>query len=90
MGRRWVLLLREHLWYFSPETMRFALARAGFEMVVARRKAVEFSLGNVMMRLGQYGGPLAAVGRRLSHGSASKRVRLRFPIGEMDVVARAR
>jgi len=21
MGRRWVLLLREHLWYFSPDTI---------------------------------------------------------------------
>lgn len=90
MGKRWVLLLREHLWYFSPETIGVALERAGFETMETRTKLVEFSLANVMTRLGQYGGPLSAGWRRLSRVAACKRVRLWFPIGEMDVVARVR
>ena len=90
MGKRWMLLLREHLWYFSPETLRVALARAGFEMIWTRTKLVEFSLANVMSRLGQYGGSLSGGWSRLSRVSACKRVRLWFPIGEMDVVARVR
>jgi len=90
MGKHWVLLLREHLWYFSPHTIGTLLSRAGFELVCTRPKLVQFSLANVGGRLGQYRGSLSAVYSRLSRVSACKRLRLRFPIGEMDVVARAK
>jgi 2-polyprenyl-3-methyl-5-hydroxy-6-metoxy-1,4-benzoquinol methylase len=88
MGRHWVLLLREHLWYFSPVTIEKLLARAGFEMVRTRPKLVQFSLANVLGRLAQYPGPLSAAAGRLSRVSTWNRLRLRFPMGEMDVVAR--
>jgi ubiquinone/menaquinone biosynthesis C-methylase UbiE len=88
MGKRWVLLLREHLWYFSPRTIGAVLSRAGFEVISTRTKLVEFSLANVMGRLGQYGGSLSDACSHLSRIAAFKRVRLRFPMGEMDVVAR--
>jgi ubiquinone/menaquinone biosynthesis C-methylase UbiE len=90
MGKRWVLLLREHLWYFSPETIGVVLSRAGFEVVSTRTKLVEFSLANVMGRLGQYGGRVADACSRLSRVAGFKHIRLRFPIGEMDVVARVK
>ena len=90
MGSSWVLLLREHLWYFSPATMEKILARAGFELVRTQPKLVQFSFANVFARLAQYPGRFSAAAERLSRMSALKRMRLLFPIGEMDVVARPR
>jgi 2-polyprenyl-3-methyl-5-hydroxy-6-metoxy-1,4-benzoquinol methylase len=90
MGRRWVLLLREHLWYFSPDTVEALLQRAGYELCHTRTKWVSFSLANVAARLGQYPGALGSAARRLAGGRALRRISVRFPMGEMDVVARRR
>jgi 2-polyprenyl-3-methyl-5-hydroxy-6-metoxy-1,4-benzoquinol methylase len=87
MGKRWVLLLREHLWYFSPETMGRLLAKTGFTLVRTQPKWVSFSLANVAARTAQYPGPLAAVTGKLSRSPLLSRTPIRFPMGEMDVVA---
>jgi predicted TPR repeat methyltransferase len=88
MGRYWVLLLREHLWYFSPETMALLLPQAGFQVVSTRSNRVRFSMANVLGRLAQYPDPLGIVARRMSTASALKKWTVRFAIGEMTVVAR--
>jgi putative flippase GtrA/SAM-dependent methyltransferase len=36
MGKRWNMLLLEHLWYFSPKTLAPVLARNGFSIVSVR------------------------------------------------------
>jgi SAM-dependent methyltransferase len=90
MGRRWVLLLREHLWYFSPDTMGAVLRQAGFDLIETRPRTVRFSLANILGRLAQYPGRPGRVAARLSSAPALKRVTIRFPMGEMDVVARRR
>lgn len=90
MGRRWVLLLREHLWYFSPETIGALLDRAGYELCNTRTKWVSFSLANVAARLGQYPGAVGSAARRLAAENVLRRISVRFPMGEMDVVARRR
>lgn len=56
LGRHWVLLLREHLWYFSPTTIAALLARVGFRCEATQPNVVRFSLANVGVRLGQYPG----------------------------------
>jgi 2-polyprenyl-3-methyl-5-hydroxy-6-metoxy-1,4-benzoquinol methylase len=89
LGRRWVLLLREHLWYFSPDTIGKLLGRSGYELVDTRTKWVAFSLSNVAGRLGQYPGVLGRAAARLSGNAVLQHVPLRFPMGEMDVVARS-
>jgi 2-polyprenyl-3-methyl-5-hydroxy-6-metoxy-1,4-benzoquinol methylase len=88
MGKRWVLLLREHLWYFSPDTMSRLLARAGFTLLRTRPKWVSFSVANVAARAAQYPGPLASVMTTLAKSQLLRRAPVRFPMGEMDVVAR--
>jgi 2-polyprenyl-3-methyl-5-hydroxy-6-metoxy-1,4-benzoquinol methylase len=88
MGQRWVLLLREHLWYFSPATIDALLQRAGYELCHTRTKWVSFSLANVAARLGQYPGAVGNAARRLARVGALRRSSVRFPMGEMDVVAR--
>ena len=87
LGPRWVLLLREHLWYFSPDTISKLLPECGFELVCTETKWVNFSLANVAVRLAQYEGVLASL-RKVSSSPVLKRASVRFPIGEMNVVAR--
>jgi 2-polyprenyl-3-methyl-5-hydroxy-6-metoxy-1,4-benzoquinol methylase len=88
MGRRWVLLLREHLWYFSPATIAALLSRAGFVLTDVRPKLVPFSLASIMDRLAQYPGPAGTLAGRLSGVETLRRLAVRLPIGEMYVVAR--
>jgi hypothetical protein len=83
-------LLREHLWYFSPLTMSLLLSQSGFDIVQTRPKLVQFSLANIFRRFAQYPGALSDLSSHLSSLPACKRIWLRFPIGEMNVVARAR
>ena len=90
MGRRWFLLLREHLWYFSPQTLTRLLATTGFEVIRIRANRVRFSVANVCGRSAQYSHPLAGVARRLSKNHWLRHRAVRFPIGEMTVVARRR
>lgn len=87
MGKRWVLLLREHLWYFSPRTITALLEQCGYRVVDVRANWVRFSLANVFTRLGQYGGPAGALSRELAKTPAFSRIPLQFPIGEMSVLA---
>jgi 2-polyprenyl-3-methyl-5-hydroxy-6-metoxy-1,4-benzoquinol methylase len=87
LGSRWMLLLREHLWYFSPDTIARLLPQCGFTFVHAETKFVRFSIANITVRLAQYGGVFAPLGK-LARTDVLKRTSLRFPIGEMNVVAR--
>lgn len=88
MARRWVLLLREHLWYFSPSTMAGLLRRSGFEMTAARPNWVRFSLANVLLRLRQYPGLARGLAARLGRLGALGNLSIKFPMGEMTVAAR--
>lgn len=90
MGRRWVLLLREHLWYFDPETMGKLLGASEFELVDTRANWVHFSLANVLVRMGQYGRRRGAAARRLAASPWMRKLNVAFPIGEMRVAARVR
>lgn len=89
-GRRWVLLVREHLWYFSPETMERLLRAEGFEVIAVRSTTIHASMGNVLRRIGQGRGPVSGWADRLYRTGMLDGIPLRFPIGEMDVVARPR
>jgi SAM-dependent methyltransferase len=88
MGRRWVLLLREHVWYYSPATIAALLRQAGFEMICTRTHVVQFSMANVLGRAAQYPGVAGRLSLRWANWSWLKRVTIRFPMGEMNVVAR--
>ena len=83
MGKRWLLLLREHLWYFSPATIAQLFAANGFELVGTRPKWVSFSLANVAARIAQYPGPLSGVGAKLAQSGLLRRAPVRFAMGEM-------
>lgn len=87
LGKRWMLLLREHLWYFSPRTIDLLLKRCGFEVVKVRANWVCFSIFNIIQRLEQYSKGTAWTGHAPSLLRHLDRIRLHFPMGEMLVVA---
>ncbi len=88
MGKHWVLLLREHIWYFSPTTLQKMLKKTGFSMLQTRTNSVHFSLANIFSRLAQYPGLLGKLSSKANRFNILKSLTLRFPIGEMSVVAR--
>ena len=53
MGKRWNMLLLEHLWYFSPITFDRFLARFGFERVAMQALPFDAPLAHVVTRLAQ-------------------------------------
>ncbi len=53
MGKRWNMILLEHLWYFSPSTFDTFLARFGFERVAMQALPFDASLAHVATRLAQ-------------------------------------
>jgi SAM-dependent methyltransferase len=53
MGKRWNMLLLEHLWYFSPQTLGRFLARHGFQEVEVRGVPFDAPIAHIATRLGQ-------------------------------------
>jgi ubiquinone/menaquinone biosynthesis C-methylase UbiE len=87
MGRRWVLLLREHIWYFSPATIRMLCQKTGYGVNSIHSNWVRFSLGGIAARLQQYPGLGQSVGNRLARLGRLTSLTVRFPMGEMTVLA---
>lgn len=88
-GKHWPLLLREHLWYFSPSTIRSFFEITGFEPVSVKPNYVRFSISNILLRLGQHAERNKTVFEKFNNWRIST-VSLKFPMGEMNVVAQRR
>ncbi|MBU3077179.1 class I SAM-dependent methyltransferase [Sphingomonas quercus] len=85
MGRRWNMLLLEHLWYFSPATLARFLARHGFEQIEVRSVPFDAPVAHIATRLAQTFGMKGTFGV----GALSRMV-LPAPAGIMLGVYRAR
>ena len=88
LGARWMLFLREHIWYFSPHTLQALLARCGYRMTSTRTNLVWFSLGTILSRINQYHNPLSfrMTGVLMNYPPFAN-IPIRFPIGEITVAA---
>ena len=53
MGKRWNMLLLEHLWYFSPKTLERMMARYGFELLTTQPLPFDAPLAHIATRLAQ-------------------------------------
>ncbi len=87
-GRRWVLLLREHLWYFSRATIARLLAGAGFTLAAVHPRRVSTSLAGIAARLAQSPGSARPIAGHLARLEILRGLIVRVPLGEMYVVAR--
>lgn len=88
MGKRWVMLLREHLWYFSPATFAHLLQQCELQLVYTRSNYVHFSLANVLGRLAQYPGVTGRAASRMCRWKMMRQIKIRFPMGEMNAAVR--
>ena len=88
MGHAWVLLLREHLWYFDPSTIARLLRRWGFEPVETRPISAHFSIAGVLDRVAKYPDLVGCIARCLAGVPVARDLPVRWRIGEMCVVAR--
>ncbi len=61
---RWPWLMRMHLWYFTPASLRLLFVKAGFAAVHIEPHPKRLRLGYVLERAERYGGPLARAARR--------------------------
>ncbi len=93
MGSRWFEFKpREHLYYFTPETLAVMLAAAGFRVASTRSTTVSISLGYLAERAGYYlrrpPGSLIARAAGLAAGASGLgRLVIPLPIGQMTAVA---
>jgi SAM-dependent methyltransferase len=55
LGRRWPLLLAEHLTYFNRRSLRMCGEKAGLKWIHFGRRRVSFSLDYLLFRLSQHG-----------------------------------
>ena len=82
-GRRWNCYLLEHLWYFTPATLRRYLERRGFRIVELATISYPVVLGTILERVRQtYGTPMPRLPRPLA------RLVLPLPIGLMFAACR--
>lgn len=86
MGRRWNMILLEHLWYFSPATYRRMMAKCGFEILHIQGVPFDAPVAHLATRLAQTFGMTGTLG---AGGPLSKLV-LPVPAGLMLGVFRRR
>jgi len=95
MGRQWFhYTSREHLWFFSPESLKSLLEECGFRSVEVRPLAKAVTIGYALAhyaRSNSYSAVFTPVTRALDSilPGALKRQRLWFYLGEMVIQASA-
>jgi SAM-dependent methyltransferase len=65
LGKKWPLLLAEHLNYFNRSSLKICAEKAGLTWVHFGRRPVSFSLDYILFRLSQHRIPGAAAARKL-------------------------
>jgi SAM-dependent methyltransferase len=68
LGRKWPLLLAEHLNYFTRGSLRRAGEKAGLKPLHFGRRPASFSIGYILYRLAQHRIPGTALARKLVGG----------------------
>lgn len=90
MGRYWPHFKTEHLWYFSPPSLRRLLAESGMRVVETRAVHKALSMAYAATQFRQYPVPLITPGIGVLSRAMPDRLanmRLRIPTGEMTIVA---
>jgi ubiquinone/menaquinone biosynthesis C-methylase UbiE len=88
MRTHWPMLLREHLWYFSPETITRFLQDYGYKVIRIRSNLVRFSTANIGRRLSQYSGKPEPAGKKPIKNTIWEKTNIWIPTGEMEISAK--
>lgn len=87
LGRRWPLLLPEHLNYFNRSSLRLCAEKCGLHVIRFGRRRSHFSIRYVLYRLAQHRIPMARLASRAA-GAALGRVLVPVSLGETYAVLR--
>jgi len=88
LGRRWPLLLPEHLFFFSPASLRLLLGRQGIAAPELRLHPVFFGVGFVARRLAQHGVPGARLADRALGAGSLRQLPIPLLMGELTAIGR--
>lgn len=88
LGRRWPLLLPEHLCYFSRDSLLRCAESAGLSWERFDRRSAIFSLGHVVQRLGEHEIPFTATLKALVTRFQAEEWLVPMPLGEIAAVFR--
>ncbi len=72
LGKKWPLLLAEHLNYFNRNSLRVCGEKSGLTLVHFGRRAVSFSVNYILFRLSQHQIPGTALASRIAGPLAGK------------------
>lgn len=90
MGRRWLMILATHLYYFNRKTLADLLQRVGYEVTVMKPHIQWLELGYVIKRGEPVAGPIARAAGKLTAGVGLADLHVPYWIGQTLVVARKR
>jgi SAM-dependent methyltransferase len=82
LGRRWPLLLPEHLNYFTRTSLELCARKAGFELLRFGRRPAFFSVGYILRRLAQHHIPGTNLAKLVATKLRLNRVIAPVPLGE--------
>jgi SAM-dependent methyltransferase len=82
-GRRWPLLLPEHLNYFTRKSLGLCAHKAGFELLRFGRRPAFFTVGYIFYRLSQHNVLGGRLGKELVNASGLNRLIVPAPLGEI-------
>ncbi|HEV7519416.1 MAG TPA: class I SAM-dependent methyltransferase [Thermoanaerobaculia bacterium] len=88
LGRRWPLLLPEHLFFFSPASLRLLFARHGIAAPKLLLHPVAFGAGFVAHRLAQHGVPGARLAEKALGAGPLRQLSLPLLMGELTAIGR--
>jgi SAM-dependent methyltransferase len=82
-GRRWPLLLPEHLSYFTYASLRLCGERAGLTWVGKGERAAFFSVSYILRRMAQHGIPGVTTAGRLADWTGFSKALIPIRMGEL-------
>jgi SAM-dependent methyltransferase len=83
LGRKWPLLLPEHLNYFNSDSLQMCGKKAGLWWVQSCQRSAAFSLGYVLYRLQQHHIPGTSLAYRFVSSLGIRDVIISVPLGEI-------
>jgi SAM-dependent methyltransferase len=89
LGRKWPLLLPEHLNYFTRQSLKIGVRKAGFEILRFGTRPAFFSIGYVLDRLAQHNIPGMRLGKRAAKRLGLDRIIVPVMLGEIYGVCSA-
>lgn len=88
MGRKWLMLLTTHLYYFTRQTLRQLLQQVGFNVVRMKPHIQWLELGYVLKRGEPVAGPFARAAGAVTSGLGLAGLHVPYWIGQTLVIAR--